>query len=75
MPVTGSRRMLIATLMNACTAIIVTIPTASSCPSGSGERETTRRMRNKSRIISANSTIAPTKPSSSPNTLKMKSVV
>ena len=29
-PVTGRRRMLIATLMKTCSAIIVSIPTASS---------------------------------------------
>ena len=68
-PVTGTSRMFTPMLTNTWNRMKLITPTAISRPNESSACEATRRQRNSSTMNSANSTDAPTKPSSSAPTL------
>ncbi len=59
---------------NACTAIIVVSPSATNDPNVSSARIAIRRPRHAMRQKQISTPVAPTRPSSSPMTAKMKSV-
>ena len=75
MPVTGKRLTFTATLINVCIRISMTMPTATNWPAVSPAICATRTPRISKKMKSANSPIAPRNPSSSPSTLKIKSLV
>ncbi len=74
MPVMGMMPIVIPTFSKTWNANIARIPTHRSVPKKSVESRAVRHVRHTSSANSASNIAPPTKPSSSPTTVKMKSV-